>query len=139
MFERSESPVRDAIAIIDDCSELRHLIHLLIQEEMGSSCLGFATFADVQRRSDELFHCRAILLDINLGPTEPDGVTLYYWLREQGYQGQVFFFTGHAKESPAVRAALHTGVRVLEKPMTPEEIVRLLRYTVMPQAEVAVG
>ena len=119
--------MKNAVTVVDDCGELRCLFALILEQEFGVSCLGLTSLSEVMSRSDDVLDSRAIILDINLGPGEPDGVVVYEWLRSQDYRGQIFFFTGHARESPFVRRAADTGVPVLEKPMSPDALIYLLQ------------
>lgn len=115
-----------AVTLVDDCKELRVLVSLLLFEELGVRCTACASFSEVQRREEQVLENQAAIIDINLGAGQPDGVQVYRWFRERGYKGKIFFLTGHAKGSPQLREALQTGVTILEKPMTADELVALL-------------
>lgn len=111
-----------AISIVDDCGDLRKLMVLVLESE-GIEAIALASLAEVRRYAEDVLQSCAVVLDINLGPEQPDGVAVYEWLREQAYAGRVFFLTGHAKDSPRLREAAETGVPILEKPMVFEQLV----------------
>lgn len=115
------------VIIVDDSLEIRYLVSLLLRCDLDVPCLALETLSEVRQHAREVLGSRAIILDINLGPDQPDGVAVYHWLVSHDYRGHVFFMTGHAKESPTVRAASRTGVRILEKPMLPDDLVAMLR------------
>ena len=115
-----------SVTIIDDCHELCVLITCLLKEELDVTCSTYGSLTEVEEHSGEVLSSKVAILDINLGQGQPDGVEVYHWLRNHHYQGKVFFFTGHALASPQVMRAAETGVPVLEKPMSVEEIVSLL-------------
>lgn len=131
--------MNNAIAIIDDCRELRRLVSLLVKETLGVPCVALGSFLEVTENSAVLLECKAVIIDINLGSGQPDGVAVYEWLKEHGYSGQMFFFTGHAKESPAVKGALKTGVTLLEKPMDPARLIAFLKSGLVDSLELAHG
>jgi FixJ family two-component response regulator len=66
---------------------------------------------------------KVAILDVNLGADRPNGVDAFNWLKEQGFQGNVLFFTGHARNSPQVLRALNKGVEILEKPIDPGRLI----------------
>ena len=71
--------------------------------------------------------CEAAFLDINLGPDRPSGIDAYNWLRAQGFEGRIYFFTGHAHTHPLVRKALEPGdVKLLSKPIDLGSLVRII-------------
>ena len=124
--------MRPLLTIVDDCRELRHLIQLLAEEELGIGCLGVESLSELISNRDEVLKSNAILVDINLGQGEPDGVEVYHWIQQQGYEGQVLFLTGHAKESPQVQEASRTGIPVLEKPMRADQLLDSIRGFFFP-------
>lgn len=115
------------LTIVDDCKELRHLIRLLAEDELGVACLGVESLSDLIQNRDEVLESHAIIVDINLGKGNPDGIEVYRWIQEQQFSGHVLFLTGHAKESPQVQEASRTGVPILEKPMTASQLLDSIR------------
>ena len=118
------------VTIVDDSFELRYLISVLLEKSLGTPCLCIASFKEAISQSNKVLESAVVILDINLGPGQPDGVAVYEWLKGQGYRGKVFFLTGHAKGGQQVRQAAKTGVSILEKPMAPEELIQLLAQAV---------
>ena len=117
----------NTITLVDDSRELRFLFDILIKQELGVPVIGCPSLKDVMQHRDEVLNSQAIIIDINLGPGEPDGVEVYRWIRDQKYDGQIFFFTGHAAEAPQVRVAAKTGVPVLEKPLSAIELIDVVK------------
>ncbi len=128
--------MKPAVTIVDDCDELRFLLATLLEHELGLSCRSLGSLGEVIAHADDVLYSKVVILDINLGPGQPDGVAVYEWLREQGFPGRIFFLTGHAKNSPHVQQAASTGVPILEKPMTPDELIVMLEQAtgVSPRA-----
>lgn len=87
----------------------------------------YGSLAEVEAQADNVLLSHMIVVDINLGTGRPDGVDVYRWLRGKNFGGKIFFLTGHAKQSPYVREAAETGVPILEKPMTPDDLVLVLK------------
>jgi DNA-binding NtrC family response regulator len=106
------------ILILDDDDDLRLLLGELIVE-IGCACeVSARSVAELQGRPDAALSCDIALLDVNLGADVPSGVDAYLWLRDHGYQGQVVFFTGHARSYPPLTEALRTpGVQLMTKPV----------------------
>ena len=111
-----------AVAIIEDCGDLRRLLVMVLEAE-GVRALPLGSLSQVRHHATDVLSSRVVVIDINLGPGQPDGVAVYRWLRDQDYAGKVFFLTGHAKNSPLVVEAAATGVPILEKPMGIDALV----------------
>lgn len=120
---------------VDDSVALRRLVTLLLEEEPAVRCLSFASLAAVQAASEDVLGSCLAVIDINLGEGKPDGVAVYEWLKSNGFRGRSFFFTGHAKDSPQVIRAAQTGLQILEKPMTPEELLLTLKRAIVETGE----
>ena len=115
------------IIILDDDEDLRQLLAELV-EEIGCTCAVCAgTVGDLQRHAAEALSCDMALLDVNLGPGVPSGVDAYGWLRQQGFRGEIIFFTGHARSYPLLTEALAApNVRLMAKPVDYEALEALL-------------
>lgn len=116
-----------SLTVVDDNESFRFLLGLLLKEELGVECLTLASLADATAQSPAVLGSDVVILDVNLGPNQPDGIAVYDWMRVNGYGGIVLFMTGHAVGSPYVQRAVQTGVRVVEKPASTDEIVRVVR------------
>jgi DNA-binding NtrC family response regulator len=112
-----------SIVLLDDSDDLRELMPLLLESWLGVSCISFAHLMDLEQHSEEVLRAKVAILDINLGPNEPDGVEAFHWLMAHGFQGKVLFFTGHARTNPEVALAEESGVEVLEKPLQPDMLM----------------
>ena len=111
------------IVFLDDNEDLRELIAALLKSKLGLECLCFGTVAEFQNHSKDVLPAKLAILDINLGPTAPDGIDAFNWLMEQGFRGRVVFLTGHARTHPQVALAERSGAEVLEKPVYPEQLI----------------
>ena len=108
---------------LDDNEDLRELITALLKSKLGLECLCFGTVAEFQNHLKDVLPAKLAILDINLGPTAPDGIDAFNWLMEQGFRGRVVFLTGHARTHPQVALAERSGAEVLEKPVYPEQLI----------------
>lgn len=120
----------NSVTIVDDCRELRFLLSTLLKREMGMGCLSLASLSDVEAHLSDVLRTSLVIVDINLGSGQPDGIAVYEWLRAQGYPGKILFLTGHAQGSPQVERAARTGVSVLEKPMLPDELIQMFKESI---------
>jgi DNA-binding NtrC family response regulator len=116
--------------IVDDCDELRALFRIAFEQELRSHCLEMRSFSEVKEHRQEALGCQVAIIDINLGPGQPDGLEIHDWLRAQSFAGKIFFFTGHAADCPRVRKAAETGSPVLEKPMSPFKLVATIKDSI---------
>lgn len=123
--------MESTVTIVDDSNEFRFFFCCLLERKLQVNCLSLASFADVKDRASEVLKSRVVVLDINLGPGQPDGVAVFEWLRAHAYEGKIFFLTGHAKGSPEVKRAASTGVSIFEKPMRAQEIVLVLKNAML--------
>jgi DNA-binding NtrC family response regulator len=68
-----------------------------------------------------------IFIDMNLGMGSPPGLKALEWLREQGYNGEIAFFSGHSADHPLIKEALKYGnIAFLEKPAMAHQIASLI-------------
>jgi DNA-binding NtrC family response regulator len=110
--------------LLDDDDDLRAVLGELFGT-FGVSCVGVGSVDDLIALGPRALDCDLAILDINLGPTRRSGLDAYEWLKGEGYRGRVVFLTGHAQSHPVVAKAYHLGVQVLEKPVSPQDLVRL--------------
>jgi DNA-binding response OmpR family regulator len=58
-----------------------------------------------------------IILDIDLGPDEPDGLDVFQWLTERKIHARIVFLTAHSPAHPLVKKARGLSpAHVFEKP-----------------------
>ena len=98
------------------------LISVISKREVHTA-LGMA---DVERLNGGLSHCGLAIIDVNLGAGRPNGLDVLRWLRVHRFGGRIVFMTGHASQFPLVAEARATGVEVLSKPMTLEQLRAVL-------------
>jgi FixJ family two-component response regulator len=116
-----------SIVFLDDSQDLRELVTLFFETKLGVRCLSFGSLMEFEGHSEQVLRARVAILDINLGPNVPDGIDAYHWLKDHGFQGKVLFLTGHARSSPQVALAATNGAEILEKPLQPERLIRLVK------------
>jgi FixJ family two-component response regulator len=63
---------------------------------------------------------------VNLGAGKPSGLDVLRWLQLRHFAGRIVFMTGHAGQFPLVAEARATGVDVLSKPITLDELRAVL-------------
>jgi DNA-binding NtrC family response regulator len=116
-----------SIVFLDDSEDLRELMPVLFASRLGEGCRCFGSLREFENHTDEVLRARVAILDINLGPNAPDGVDAFHWLMDQGFQGKILFFTGHARTNPQVALAERNGVAILEKPLHPDKLISFVR------------
>lgn len=115
------------VLVLEDDDDLRELLGQLL-EDLGSSppVLAKGVASLIAAENDALATDVAIL-DINLGPHQPNGLDAYTWLRDRGYEGRIVFLTGHAGAHPLVERAGQLGdARVVAKPVTVDVLTKLI-------------
>jgi CheY-like chemotaxis protein len=116
------------ILVLDDDPDLTLVMSDLIRALSGRGTVVAHSLAELQTRGHEAIACDLALLDVNLGYGEPSGVDAFEWLRQSGFRGRVYFFTGHAGDHPLVRQASSIpGTSVVSKPIGMAELDALLR------------
>ena len=119
---------RANILILDDFEDLLELLQVIIEKHCDRTALTARKLSEVVALGEKALNCEIALLDINLGPDEPDGVDVYRWLRSNHFAGPIYFLTGHGQSYPAVAEALRLGdAKVLTKPVPPDELIRIVR------------
>jgi response regulator of citrate/malate metabolism len=117
-----------AVLLVDDSSDLCQVFELLCQSLPGVECISVASMSAVQEKSVQVLRTGLAILDVNLGPGEPNGVEIYRWLRGQNYRGKIVFLSGHARTDPLVSEAVRiSGVDFFQKPLDFGQIETLIR------------
>jgi FixJ family two-component response regulator len=117
----------EPLLLLDDDEDLLASLSQLVRTLTGSEVVGVRSVEELIERREGAMRCRLALLDIHLGAGRPSGLDAFAWLREQGFAGRIFFFTGHARSHPLVVCAHALGsAGVLEKPVKSGELVDLL-------------
>jgi len=94
----------------------------------AKSCFCTHSYQELMKHETEALNTDLALLDVNLGDENYNGLDAYEWLKKIGYNGEVVFFTGHARSHPWVKKALEIPrVKLLEKPATIDKIEMLLQ------------
>jgi len=106
-----------AIAVLEDCGDLRDMMRLLVETRFGLTCHAFSTMSEFLSDQKKILSCDVIFLDVNLGAGQPSGIDAYEWLKDSSYKGRIFFFTGHGLAHPVVLKSKKEGVGVLSKPV----------------------
>jgi DNA-binding NtrC family response regulator len=115
-----------AVLFLDDDDDLRAIVVVLLQS-LGATCLSAASVGELRQAAGRPQDYGLAILDINLGAGMPSGLDAYQWLRGAGFDGDVVFLTGHARNHPLVEAAKLIGnATVLEKPITADQLQALL-------------
>jgi DNA-binding NtrC family response regulator len=117
-----------SILLVEDFEELLELETILIESVCGRTAVPAKNLREVIAHGESALKCEFAIIDINLGAGEPSGVDVYHWLRSKGFEGHIFFLTGHAKDSPIVAEATRLGdVKVFSKPIVPDRLIRIMR------------
>ncbi len=109
------------ILFLDDSEDLREVVALLLQSNLGEKCLCVESVDELKTVAKQALNCRLIILDINLGSDKPTGLDAYDWLRKIGFKGKINFLTGHARAHPLVIKASEKGAGVWSKPFSTDE------------------
>lgn len=116
------------IVFLDDSEDLRELMPILFETELGEACRCFGSVDELQRSPEEVLGAKVAILDINLGPQAPNGIDAFNWLRAHGFRGKVLFFTGHARDGLLAALTERSGVEILEKPLHPEKLISVVSH-----------
>jgi len=116
--------VSTIIVVLDDDDDLRQAL-VEIFRLLGARCLDAASLRAMAELPG-LDSAALAILDVNLGAGEPNGLDAYDWLRAHAFAGRVVFLTGHAQSHPLVAQTVALGVRVLQKPVTTDELRALV-------------
>lgn len=116
------------VLVLEDDDDLREILGQLLEDLGGSPPVLAKGVASLIASGTEALATSVAILDINLGPHQPNGLDAYTWLRERGYAGRIVFLTGHASAHPLVeRAGQLDGARVVAKPVTVDVLTNLIR------------
>ncbi len=115
--------MRRALVVEDDpdlCDTLA-----LFMESLGIECLKALSFHDVKKMNLE--NLDVAVLDVNLGPEQPNGLDVFLYLKRRLGHFRVVFLTGHKGSHPLVQEVTKLeGTTVLEKPVDIEEFGRIM-------------
>jgi DNA-binding response OmpR family regulator len=118
--------VAKSVLVVDDDADLRTVLCDLF-DSYGARCTGVGSLNELKNLvADGRLPFDLAILDVNLGAGQPSGVDAYRWLRERSFSGQILFLTGHGRSFPGVAEARALGVKVLEKPVAIDDLVKLL-------------
>ena len=118
--------MKPAVTFVDDSSDLRALVTLLLKRGLGVECLGLNSLKEVELHSEDVLNSSMAILDVNLGSDTSDGIDVFDWLQRRNFGGAVFFLTGHARSHPRISQARNLNVQILEKPIPPDRLLALV-------------
>ena len=115
------------VLILEDDGDLAYTYEQLVVLATGHLVVIVRSFAALQIRREDALACDVAILDIDLGEGAPSGIDAYRWLRGQGYQGRIYFITGHGKSHPlVVQAVKMCGGAVYAKPLELDRFIGLI-------------
>lgn len=115
------------VLFVDDNSDLCMVIELLCQSLPEVECICAASMSAVLERAAQVLHTGLAILDVNLGPGEPNGVEIYRWLKGQNYHGKIVFLSGHCSTDRLCEEATGiSGVDFFQKPLEFGQIEALI-------------
>lgn len=116
------------ILVLEDCEDLLALEKFMIEKLCERRAVLARNLDEVKALGQESLGCEMALLDINLGPNEPNGVAAYQWLRANGFERPIYFLSGHASSLSAVAGVERSGdAKILQKPVDPHLLMRIIR------------
>lgn len=122
-----KSAVNNSVLLLDDDSDLIAAMSELIAMQSNRKSLTANSVAELEALGGKIHVCNIAFLDVNLGPDKPSGIAAAKWLREQGFKGKMYFFTGHAGNHPLViEASSVSGVEIIHKPIDIKFLLGLL-------------
>jgi FixJ family two-component response regulator len=83
--------------------------------------------SELESQKSDVLGAAIAILDINLGPNEPNGIDAYRWLMTNGFNGKILFLTGHARSSPLVAESTALGAEVMEKPVETAKLISIVQ------------
>jgi FixJ family two-component response regulator len=117
------------IILVDDDENLLNSLSDFLEVAAQVESLKLSGLKQVIAAADQVLAAdvKLAVLDVNLAAGEASGIDVYRWLLEKGFNGEVVFLTGHAKEHPLVREAVAIGgVRVFSKPLDVAKLLALV-------------
>jgi DNA-binding NtrC family response regulator len=127
--------VARAVLLLEDDVDQLEIIALAIGTFCGRDCVLARSYLELTQLGDVALDTEVALLDINLGPGIENGLDAYRWLRGRGFQGRIYFLTGHARAHPQVAEALAVAdAGVIEKPLAMEGLCEVIEDATRPGA-----
>ena len=122
-----EADNEQSVLVLDDSEDLLNLTKILVEHYCGRKAITARSFDEIKLRRDEALKCDLAILDINLGPDQPNGVDVYRWLRKNGFTKPIHFLSGHARTFPLVAEAERIGdATVFSKPIPADDLIRII-------------
>lgn len=115
------------VFFLDDDPDYLFLVKRFTENRCHCHVLTAKSFDETVRNENNILNADIAFLDINLGADSPSGVEVFRRLRAHGFDKPIYFLTGHARNSPEIKAAESLGeVKVLSKPIRPLVLQELI-------------
>ncbi len=132
LISSSNNLTSPQVAFLDDNEDLRSVMVSLIESRLSVPCLSMDSVQALRQNAAAVLQTKIIVLDLDLGFRQPNGIDAYDWLLQNRYQGQVFFLTGHGKSDPLVMKAERLGARIWEKPIGSTSMLQQMEVFLRP-------
>lgn len=120
-----------SVLLLDDDEDVRSALSELVRRVVQCDVISLSSVSELRRSGSDALQTQIAFLDVNLGVNLPDGLDAYAWIKRRGYQGQIFFLTGHGCSHPAVMKAYKLGeANVLSKPVPWKNLIDLVRESI---------
>lgn len=114
------------VFFLDDNQDYLNVVTMFVERSCGHHVLAANSYENTVADYKRILNSDLAFLDINLGSDQYSGVDVYRWMKENGYKKQIYFLTGHGKDSFEVQKAEALGAVVLTKPFPNSELKALI-------------
>jgi DNA-binding NarL/FixJ family response regulator len=126
--ERSSPPDREIrVLIVDDHAIFADLLEFALNCEPGLRCVGKASTPEQARLLFARLRPDAVVMDLQLGPGEAEGIEITRELVEADPEANVVVLTALKDHHLAIRAARAGAVGFLQKDGSAQTVIRALR------------
>ena len=118
-----------SVLILDDDIDLSEILELTIKHLGVTLCKVIHSYKEIlELNKVELTRFDICLLDVNLGPGQPNGLEVYKHLKQVNYPGEIYFFTGHGKSDSRLQVLTNFSLtHILEKPVSIETLNNIIQ------------
>lgn len=115
----------ETVLVVEDAAGLRKIVRRVLVDngfDVTEAVNGKDALGIITNRGTPF---DLVLSDVVM--PELSGGRLLRELKQMGYTGRVMLMSGYAEDNAQLRDALRAGTTLLEKPFTPEQLVRQVR------------
>lgn len=118
--------MNNTVLILEDNKELMESYLDILDAFTSAYPIACHSVKEVYALRDSVLKTKIAFLDLNLATPQESGLDVAQWLKDNGYEGKIYFLTGQVHDSKLISEIKKIDAEILSKPFDIEQFIGLV-------------